>query len=319
MLTIAIPTYNRNKKLVRSIEALTPQLTEQVKILIIDNCSTIPVQESLGNRLLPNMRIIRNERNLGVSVNFLRCFENCDTEWMWLLGDDDPPHENAVATILQEIAAHSGFGFLNFKSGLTPGRTTNVHTTGPNEFISKIDDFGNLLFISLGVYNLKQLQSDFRLAYQLSYCMSPHMVLLFSGIGPDTQVSFLDKEIINMALYDTATEEIWSWLTLSLTIPILYEVPLAIGAQEKQKFAQLIKTHIRPPSHVYHILMQPRYYSMPTYDKRFILRQIFFRSLLFRSSSRYILSFIWSDLKLLLNDRFSSRKIEVVMARDERV
>lgn len=317
MLTIAIPTYDRNDKLIRSVDLLLPQLVEGVTLLILDNCSKIPVADSLGDRLASNVQVIRNKYNVGMAANIIRCFENCTTEWMWLLGDDDPPHENAVEVILQEIVIHSDFSFLNFKSHLASSRTKNIYSVGANEFISNVDDFGNLLFLSLGVYNLKKLQCDIRLAYQLAYCLAPHIVLLLSGIKSDARIGFINKEPINVAMWDTGSS--WSWLSLSMSIPTLYEVPLELGAQEKQRFAQMVKTHIRPPKQVYDMLVGPRYNAMPTCDKRFFLRQIFFRSLLFRSTSKYILSYLWYDLKLLLNDKSNSRKIEAVMSRDERV
>ncbi|RYE17208.1 MAG: glycosyltransferase family 2 protein [Sphingobacteriaceae bacterium] len=317
MLTIAIPTYDRNDKLVRSVELLLPQLVEGVTLLILDNCSKIPVADSLSHRLAPNVQVIRNKYNVGMAANIIRCFENCTTEWMWLLGDDDPPHENAVEIILRELEVHSDFSFFNFKSHLASGRMNDDYAIGPDEFISKIDDFGNLLFLSLGVYNLQKLQCDFRLAYQLAYCLAPHMVLLLSGIKSDTKIGFLAREPINVAMWDTGAS--WSWLSVSMSIPTLYEVPLALGVQAKRRFAQMVKTHIKPPKQVHEMLVGTRYDTMPTYDKRFFLRQIFFRSLLFRTASKYILSFLWYDLKLLLDDKSNSRKVDSVISRDERV
>ncbi|RZK28376.1 MAG: glycosyltransferase family 2 protein, partial [Hymenobacter sp.] len=106
MLTIAIPTYNRNERLARSLEILVPQLSAGVKLVIIDNCSSVPIKDTVEPYLLSNVKVVRNTYNIGMAANILRCFENCDTEWLWVLGDDDPPHKNAVEIIIQEIKAH---------------------------------------------------------------------------------------------------------------------------------------------------------------------------------------------------------------------
>ena len=47
MLTVAIPTFNRNHLLLACVERLLPQLGE-CELLIIDNCSDTPVETTLG-------------------------------------------------------------------------------------------------------------------------------------------------------------------------------------------------------------------------------------------------------------------------------
>ena len=53
MITIAIPTYNRNRTLKENLRLLLPQLTDRCRLLIIDNCSDTPVAETLAD-LLPD-------------------------------------------------------------------------------------------------------------------------------------------------------------------------------------------------------------------------------------------------------------------------
>ena len=42
-LTIGIPTYNRNKILLRTVQRISNQLEENIELLIIDNNSDTPV------------------------------------------------------------------------------------------------------------------------------------------------------------------------------------------------------------------------------------------------------------------------------------
>jgi glycosyltransferase involved in cell wall biosynthesis len=320
ILTIAIPTYNRNEKLVRSIETLSLQLNVQVTVLILDNCSKIPVVDSLGSLLNTNIKVVRNKINLGVSANIIRCFELCDTEWMWLLGDDDPPSDDAVSTILSDIKSNSSCSFLNYKSHMTEKRKNTFFSTGMEEFIRGIDHFGNVLFISLGVYNLKTLQADMRLTYQLSYCLAPHIVYLLSAIKPHTKVAFLASEIHDFSLYNTSSEESWSWISLSLCFPILFEVPLNVTQEAKVIFAEHILTHIKSPRVVYSILEQPKYYDVSISEKKFILRQIFFRSLLVSGLNVSFLSFLYYNAKMSFKYKFVKKhRINKALERDERL
>ena len=102
-LTITIPTYNRSEALSKTVRQLLPQLTQECNLLIVDNASETPAIAVLGELLLAwpdvNIQIHRNRYNVGMCGNFMRCFELCDTEWLWILGDDDIPCPDAIKKI----------------------------------------------------------------------------------------------------------------------------------------------------------------------------------------------------------------------------
>ena len=50
-LTIAIPTYNRNEILKANLGKLLPQVTKECRVIIFDNCSDVPVKDSIQNLL----------------------------------------------------------------------------------------------------------------------------------------------------------------------------------------------------------------------------------------------------------------------------
>ena len=117
-LTIAIPTYNRNDILEQNIGLLLPQLNSDCKLLIIDNHSSIPVEETLNPYILKfphvSIEVIRNRVNVGGNANVLRCIEFCETEYLWILSDDDPVLNNAVETIFKYIHGTQVYDFVNF-------------------------------------------------------------------------------------------------------------------------------------------------------------------------------------------------------------
>jgi len=107
-----------------SIRKLEPQLNEVVQLIILDNCSTVPVTV---NPLSDFVSIRRNPVNLGGNGNILRCLEFCQSTWIWILGDDDEVMDDSVDRILREIAItpdalvinFSTSGAFNRKSGFT--------------------------------------------------------------------------------------------------------------------------------------------------------------------------------------------------------
>jgi len=50
-LTIAIPSYNRNLVLKDNIQKLLEQINDQIEIVVIDNFSDTPIEQTLENEL----------------------------------------------------------------------------------------------------------------------------------------------------------------------------------------------------------------------------------------------------------------------------
>jgi hypothetical protein len=63
------------------------------------------LKEQIGHNVLDEVEVIRHKTNIGGDANFQRCFELCNTPYIWMLGDDDKIENNALEIILKEIAA----------------------------------------------------------------------------------------------------------------------------------------------------------------------------------------------------------------------
>lgn len=107
-LSILIPTYNRSSYLRQLLETLQQELQgleDTVGILVSDNGSTDMTQgvtDTFRNRM-PNLRIIRHPQNLGMDENFCGCVEADDSEYFWMMGDDDLPRAAAIRYLLELI------------------------------------------------------------------------------------------------------------------------------------------------------------------------------------------------------------------------
>lgn len=90
-LEIIIPTWNRSEYLERTLSQFANSPFKNVKITIIDNASSDNTPEVCDKYkdIFPNFKIIRNNKNIGLSANILRCYEIAKEEYMWLVGDND--------------------------------------------------------------------------------------------------------------------------------------------------------------------------------------------------------------------------------------
>lgn len=225
-LTIAVPTFNRNQILLDNLHHLLPQLTRDCKLLILDNCSAVPVAETLGATLreFPALEvdIRRNRANIGANANILRCFELCDTEWLWVLSDDDTATPDAIEIIFKHIAQYPACMFLNFSSGFF-NRERRIVTEGTIGLAEQVDSLGNVLFLSSGVYKADAVVANLRLGYTYAHSQ-PNFVPLFTSLGDDGVCCLSNEQIV---IWNQPSEEQqWSFINFALGIMAFLELPM---------------------------------------------------------------------------------------------
>lgn len=172
--------------LLNHLSALLPQLDDDCELLIIDNCSFTPVADTLKELLNKfqgiKIRLIRNRVNIGGNANIIKCFELCETEWLWVLSDAYPLLPDSVRTILKTIEVNKDVVFISFRHKTYNKRVNNITTHGLDEFVSSIDSFGFVLMLSVGIYNAKQVSPYIKYAYHYSYTMAPHIVMVLKKL-----------------------------------------------------------------------------------------------------------------------------------------
>jgi glycosyltransferase involved in cell wall biosynthesis len=237
-LTVAIPTFNRNAILLQNLKLLLPQLTQECKLLIIDNCSDIPVAETLKKVLdeFPaiNVEIMRNRVNIGANANIMRCFELCETEWLWVLGDDDPPTPHAVESILKHIRSYPQSLYFNFLSGGYDGlhkREQPIFITGMAEFVERVDSIANIFFLSSGVHNVRAMRPNIRLGYAYAHTQ-PNFIPFFTTIGEEGVCCLSDEQIVTYNR-PSAEEQQWSVMYFGFGIMTLLELPMSPSIRKK--------------------------------------------------------------------------------------
>lgn len=223
-LTIAIPTYNRNEALKNTIELLLPQLEPAVCVKVFDNCSVVAAADTLQAYGQLNVAIIRNEVNVGMSGNFIKCFEQCESEWLWVLGDDDLPAPNAVETILSYTRTYPDVVFIKFDSNLSEYEEYNVEdvvSVGQEQLIENMKSFGNFLFLSSGVYRMSSIKESIKNAYYFAATYAPQVALVldYTRTHHDSKTLYSRHSIVEWK--KPVQEQKWNDALLNKSLPDL--------------------------------------------------------------------------------------------------
>lgn len=116
LLTLAVPTFNRQDFLATFLASITPQLESEarVELLISDNASPDGTAELVRRYEQDNLpiRYIRNEANVGADRNILQCFEQASGKYVWICGDDDVIEPTGLGRVLAHLEAEPGYDLV---------------------------------------------------------------------------------------------------------------------------------------------------------------------------------------------------------------
>jgi hypothetical protein len=167
--------------------------------------------------------IIRHPLNIGGNANIVRCFEVCESPWLWVLGDDDRVDSAAISTIFAEIAARPTLVYANFS---TQGhqRSKSFVTKGQEQFAASIDHFMHAILISTCIYNHAKVKARINYGYQFAYSCAPHLLMVLLSLADDGECIFSDRTIVHWEVAED--EQRWPMITPWLGFPTLLEAPI---------------------------------------------------------------------------------------------
>ena len=105
MISFCIPVYNISFNLLKAcFQSIIEQNCEEYEIICCEDCST---DESYSNLMklaeeYP-LKILRNEKNLGVSATRNKCIISAKGDYLWFVDPDDVLVENAAESIISNI------------------------------------------------------------------------------------------------------------------------------------------------------------------------------------------------------------------------
>lgn len=105
LISVCIPSYNGASFIKKTIEMVCSQDYDNLEIVIIDDASTDNTVEIIRTIKDNRIRLLRNEKNLGIAGNFNRLLEEARGEYIMIICADDflfPGALKAKAKILDE-------------------------------------------------------------------------------------------------------------------------------------------------------------------------------------------------------------------------
>lgn len=277
-LTIAIPTFDRPHELRRCVLLLKNQTNYNFHLLIIDNASPVAASEALQGLLedFPalSVRIARNSVNIGGDANVLRCFELCETDYVWVLGDDDAPLPDAIETVLSKLAEYPDALFLNFATE-PEMRQHNIESRSLDAFVAAIDFFPNILFASTSVFSRRELVRHLGYGYHRIYAMAPHLSLLFRSLMDSSgRCVLLSSRIVQWSPPQDGKR--WSFVGQMMGAGILLDVQLSTAAR------RILARHLVRPRAIEYATAQIAAYRLRTADapgSQYLMDQMYGRLL----------------------------------------
>jgi len=207
--------------------------------MVVDNCSTDCTEDIVKKHartaLGSNLRYHKNLANIGGGANFLKCFELAETEWLWVIGDDDLPVDNCMDILSKTIGSHLECQYLNFNSSilkLRTSRTSGFTTSGIEELISSLDCYSNFLFISAGVYKRPAYIRHLPNAYRYIYTYSPQLALIFSVLAEDSLAKCHFSSEFLVRWEAPASHIAWDQQSTNLGLPCVTEAIKSIELRD---------------------------------------------------------------------------------------
>lgn len=107
MLEPVLITYNRASCLRKSLEAFFNTGLSGMRLHVLDNASTDNTSEVVSEfqKKWPNLKYHKNKYNIGGNGNILRAIEITDSEYCWIIGDDDDWHLQFIDELIEILCS----------------------------------------------------------------------------------------------------------------------------------------------------------------------------------------------------------------------
>ncbi|NPA53461.1 MAG: glycosyltransferase family 2 protein [Aquificae bacterium] len=209
-LGICIPTYNRANLLDSCLERIVPQVKKyNIPIFISDNASTDNTQEVVKKyqKEYEYIHYHRNDVNIGLDPNFEKVLKLADTEYRWLLGDDDSFFEGSLDVLL-ELLENDDFDLIvvnaarvkdkkNPKKGISELRVKDVKSKTFTDKNQLLEDLGwHMTLLSSLIFSKNLIEkADFD-RYRNTNFLQVGIAFEYLGRKKDIKVYFEESPIV---------------------------------------------------------------------------------------------------------------------------
>ncbi len=114
LVSILIPTYNREKLILETINSAINQTYKNIEIIVVDNNSTDDSYKFIKDiaRLHTNIKVYQNKENIGLVRNWRKCIEYATGEYAKILWSDDLIAPTFIEKTLPYLIENENIGFV---------------------------------------------------------------------------------------------------------------------------------------------------------------------------------------------------------------
>ncbi|MBF0456973.1 MAG: glycosyltransferase family 2 protein [Nitrospirae bacterium] len=113
LVSAVIVSYNRRDDLRETLSMLSLQHYKNLEIIVVDNASADGTAAMISELVLPNLRLIQMEENVGVKA-YNRGFEAANGEYILILDDDSFPAPDAIEKMIEKFNRYPEVGIVSF-------------------------------------------------------------------------------------------------------------------------------------------------------------------------------------------------------------
>lgn len=149
LVSILIPTFNREKYMKESIQSALAQTYKNIEVIVVDNASTDKTWEICCQcvKREPRLKVYRNSQNLGPVRNWRKCLEYATGKYSKILWSDDIIAPNFIEKTLPFMQDYTvGFVFTGTEVFFENGKKRNVYFIGETGKYSTLKYIDNVLF-----------------------------------------------------------------------------------------------------------------------------------------------------------------------------
>lgn len=246
-LSIIIPTYNREKQLINQLRRIySQQESKFLKIVVLNNNSDYNVEYAITSNFecsqLTNLKIISHPYNLGGNMNIGLSFYHCETDWLWLLSDDDEVLCDSIKRILDDICTYNEYIAIKY--------SLEKFTSHDDVEIGNLNDLiryykkehkhqGELIFMSNAVFNINKLRPVMGAVIENAYNSLPGLNPILFGLDKALgKCFFSNKQIVRYML--PAPGGAWNYHQTTVRLPALLDYPFNCDGKTMLKLMSLM-------------------------------------------------------------------------------
>jgi len=158
LLTITVPTYNRHENLQflfhSFLREASTQYSGEVEIIVCDNSDISDAEKNRKLFLNTNIKYIKNDKNIGYCGNVIKCVDEANGCYLWVVSDDDDINPSEFANLVKFLSGLTdievGCVILPYVSPDVIGRKRLLNTpsqwgVGPQTTLRKMIDCNDQL------------------------------------------------------------------------------------------------------------------------------------------------------------------------------